>query len=420
MNLLPESKRRVLPTVLLALLLAVSPIGAQEEAGTDEAEKEHTLFFDAVVWVAQPKGLEYNPATLVDPSNPFATQVISTPTGTETDGLYRFGIMLPGNNTGGLAASYFNTAQETEEQDLRPGRYVFGEALTHPLYAGVNYDGLADGYSSASNTRLRDWRIDYFRQAFRTAKVKADWSLGWRRVSHIRQTSGRYYALVAPQPPLLPPVAVCGTPSSPNPPFLVDCDLNPASDFAEVRSDFSGRGPTVGLDVDFELWRNRILLESGASFTVLRGKFDTAYQATNNFYVCTGDRGSCENGAIVGPPWDVFSETTQVGNQTVATVDVIEQQPINFGLQSLSSEASAQVIDVYLGLRWRVFGWFEVMGGFRSSRYTGIGLELRPKVTTSVSVGVGDNPVFNTQDITETKRDVIYEGFFAGVTFRFL
>ena len=70
------------------------------------------------------------------------------------------------------------------------------------------------------------------------------------------------------------------------------------------------------------------------------------------------------------------------------------------------------ILETYLGVRWQVWSELELIGGFRNTRYTDVGVDLRP-VVTSLSGGV------NLQDVREVDRSVTYEGFYGAVAYRF-
>ena len=89
---------------------------------------------------------------------------------------------------------------------------------------------------------------------------------------------------------------------------------------------------------------------------------------------------------------------------------------MEYGLKSSSVETSSDVVDVYLGLRWRALKWLEVTGGFRNTRYTDVGVDLRPKISTDNMFD--DGIVINLEDVTRVNRSATYEGFYGGVIIR--
>jgi len=301
--------------------------------------------------------------------------------------------------------------------------------LTHSLWAGVNNDGLSDGFIADTYTKLRDTRLDFQRPAFRTSKMSADWFLGWRRVAHDRNHEATYYALVPDIPALIPPSVDCET----------GCpDLSPSPDFAQLSSSYEGRGPTAGLDVHLPLWRDKIMFEGGIAFTVMRGKTDASYRAINNLYVLDMQTESI----ILGPPYDEFAYFTDAAiTQICATPDQdldgdgvpdcgiaplpasdsIREAQAGFGLETTSRSTTSDVFEINLGFSWQALKWLGVNLGFRSARYTGVGVELRPKVSTFVpndDLPEEDVLVLNVEDVDEVDRSVTYEGFYFGLVFR--
>ena len=81
-------------------------------------------------------------------------------------------------------------------------------------------------------------------------------------------------------------------------------------------------------------------------------------------------------------------------------------------------------------MSWKALRWLDVFLGFRQSRYSDVGMDLRPKATTAspsaVTVTIDDDIIsvspggqaINLQDLTEIDRSVEYEGFYGGVEFR--
>lgn len=357
-------------------------------------------------WVAQPAGLEFFPATQNDPNNTVGTRLLQTEYGTESEARVRAAYRLPGG-AGLIGGTYYSHDAESALEQFSPGSFVFGEQLTHPLLAGFNNDGLADAFESASLTALRDWRVDFQRPAFSTARVTGDWFIGWRRVSHRRAQAAIYHALVPDLPPLVPPL------TAPRP------DLNPLPDVASISSRFEGRGPAAGFDVDFPLWKGKLLFEGGLSVAVLRGETDASYTALNSFYVVNAPEIGLDN-VILGPPYGdefefIYPNPTDPNLPPLALIDSITQRQAAIGLQAQRLSSTSQVLESYLGFRWKLLRRFEFYGGFRSTRYDDVGVDLRPKVATPTFTEDG-NIIFNVQDVTQDKRSATYEGLYLGVT----
>lgn len=368
------------------------PKEAQEGAEAPaQSDSKGEVYFEAEMWVAQPAGMEYAPATQVNPDNPFDTQVLLVDHGTEPEGRFRAGYTLPGD-WGTIVVTYLMQEDNAELARATPGEFVFGEASVNPLYAGFSNDGLTDSFTTTTRTRLRDLRLDIYRPAFRSARVAGDWFVGWRRVTHIRGMSTLYRALLPDLPALIPPAVPCdpntGCPS-----------LAPAPDTASIDSSFEGRGVSAGLDVDFHLWQDKLWLETGVSLAVLRGRIKSDYTSNTHMYVLDGS-------SIINPPYDDFDDLA----------GRIAESQVPIGLEADSISTTSQVLDASVGLRWRALRWLEVFAGFRDTRYADVGVDLRPKVVT-LSPGSGST-VSNFQDVTEVDRSVTYEGFFGGVGFR--
>ena len=422
-----QSKVRAPIVLLSTMLLAVAPAWSQEEAGEDEGKPTHSLSIAYAGWFLQPAGLDYTPATVADPNVSVGNQAVKTSFGTEQSELIEVGYRLP-KDMGTVKFVYQAATFETSQNDFRPGQYVFGETLAFgvPLgnigAPGVNDDAFADGYLFSTATSLRETAISYQRDAFRTQRVEGRWSIGWRNTRHRRNQDATYYSIISPLPPLLPPTADCvGTGETVPDGVLLNCALSPRPDTAAVGSTYDGRGPMARLEVDIKLWRDKLILETGAAYTVQRGKMSADFIGTNNYFICTRDvfdpdtGEGCHTGDIVTYPFSQISQLIEnPGGEPIAVSEAVSQESLSAGIQTQSESASSDILDINLGLRWRVLDWFEVTGGFRSSRYTDVGLDLIPQ---DVAHAVGG--ALGVPSVKVKKTSVTYEGFYVGVRFSF-
>jgi hypothetical protein len=384
----------------------------EEARETPGAGGRGRIFFEAQDWVAQPTGLQYTPATEAEIANPFGTRVLGVPTGTDGALRARLGFVLPGS-WGRVVGAYFSHTEEAATSRLDPGRFVFGQTATHPLFAGYANDGLADGFFSDSRTDLRDYRLELYRPAFRTARLSSEWYVGWRRAAHTRRIDTVYLATVPDLPAVIPPLGDACCPA-----------LEPFGEGAGMKSRFEGRGPAAGFDVRYDLWKDRLAVEGGIGLAVLRGEIDSTYTSVTAAYVCANDVSDpatgnliCRGGDIIGPPYSIFTTDTNTDAPGIQPLGLqITQVPLPIGLEGHSVSTSAEILDGTLGLRWRALGWLDVVAGFRSTRYSDVGIDLRPKVSTVNTDDTG-RFVFSVQDVTETSRSVTYEGLYGGLTF---
>jgi hypothetical protein len=297
--------------------------------------------------------------------------------GTEAEERWSVGYFLP-EDAGQVEVTYFAHRTTSELAGATPGRFSFLELWAHPAWAGVNNDQLADAYQSRAETVLRDLRLRFARRAFTGDKIDGRWFIGWRRVAHQRIASARYFAIAPELPPL----------NSPDPrPELV-----PAPDLAELESRYEGRGPDVGLHVDFDLWQNRITLETELSLAILRGKINHFYRSLNALYINGGD-------PVLGPPDEPY-------DAVFANPSNLSQSAVEVDLRGDSLSTTSQVVEAQIGFRYKVLGWFHVQAGFRSARYDDVGVDLRPEPEFGWSYS----------GLEENDRSATYEGYYASVT----
>ena len=373
-------------SVALTLAASFAPVRGQEEDVEEDDGRFGTIYAELGYWVSQINGLEYFPATETPGPDPTATFLISPDDSTETAARYRVGYEIA-KNTGALVLTWYGHEQPFEISRSSPGQFIYGENLAHPALAGFANDGLADAFDASGRTVLRDLRIDFYRTAFQNRRAIGKWFAGLRRVEHKRNQRADYHAVLPPFPPFLP-----------DPGFSFD--LDPFSDTAQIESEFDGRGLEAGMDVVFPFWKDKFVVEAGFAFAALRGKVDTFYLSANHFYVDT----------LTGIAIDPADYDTVFSDQ--ALIDNTQHDVALEGLRTSSESRSADVQEIYLGLRWKAWRGLDVFAGFRSARYSNVGVDLRPVNVTDV-VGL------NFQNVTQVDRSATYEGFYGGVAYSF-
>ena len=89
----------------------------------------------------------------------------------------------------------------------------------------------------------------------------------------------------------------------------------------------------------------------------------------------------------------------------------------------MSQSHVATVLDTFIGLRFWPFAWFSAYIDFRMTHYGNVGQDLRSVNTTDLGGIYLNNDLslggFNLVDVREANRSAVYEGFEAGVSFRF-
>jgi len=376
---------------------------AEATADTEEASERWHFYLELSAWIAQPTGLEYSVATLLDPSNSLSTQYVNPEESTAAEPYFRMGFELPGNG-GDFVLTYFAHEQNNSLSYLTPGAFVYGEINTSGYLSGVFNNGLADGLQADTRTKLQDIRLDYYRTAFDTKSARGKWFVGYRRVSHLRNLNTSYYALAPNLPPVMPPV------SNPIP------GLVPRPDTAGMKSEWEGRGLQAGLDVKLPLPGNKVWFETGLAVSVLRGKITTRYVSTTNFYARTnGD--SIDQ--ILQPPYDEFNDPVAIAE--------MEQLAADVGIQNESEGRDAFALEAWLELRWRFWKYTEFLLGFRNIEYSDVGKDLRTERVTPNREGTVDGTKADgtryvrllPQTVESTDHSANYEGFYIGLGFRY-
>jgi hypothetical protein len=356
---------------------------AQDQQPSAEAKpeepRESRYFFESALWGAQPIGLQYEPATVVDFSSG-EHSILSMRFGTEARGRYRFGYNF-GHSIGEVVGTYWSQQDVAELSRFDASNFIYGETKASPSGAGVFDDGLADGFSSVARTKTRDLRIDYYRDAFETPHVKSRWFVGLRRIDHYRVLRATYFALGANLPIVVDPDS--GAPRN---------DLDPDADEATVSSSFSGRGIEAGLDITLPI-RRKLWVNTGFALAAVRGRIVSRHSSLTHVYAIidpeTGDA------TILAPPFDdVFNDPANA--KTLAELAL----PVAFNQNSQVS--SSQLLETYVEFRWNCWNRLEVFAGFRGTRYDNVGRDLGLSV-----------------DAVPTDRSVGFEGYYAGASYRY-
>jgi hypothetical protein len=140
---------------------------------------------------------------------------------------------------------------------------------------------------------------------------------------------------------------------------------------------------------------------------VLSGKLDSTYSSTNWVYLYTPDPMQPEQVFLLGPlDYDAI-----LGDPVEAAK--VQQVASVLRLQSQSRATVNPVMDLFVGLRGRVWKDLELLLGFRNAYYGDVGVDLRPKNVTATSAGM------NYQDVTEVDRSAGYDGGYFCVAYTF-
>lgn len=379
--------------LLLIAIMTVSPIVAQD----DDTESDGGVHFllELGAWSAQPRGMEYEPASVEDPSGTFGDEIIKLSGDTKSEFYYLVDLDA-GQNVGHFRVIWYSQSQGQSMSDYTPGDFYFGQIQSHPYGAGYSNDGRSDGFDASSQTKLSDLRFDFSRTAFRSDRFEGRWLIGVRRVQHERSLNTYYHALAPPQEPFLPP-----TFPEPRP------DLAPQTDEVAITSDYRGRGLEAGMEFDIWVMKNRIKVETGFALGVLSGTVDTTYSSRNWVYVFEDASTGAQE--ILAPPYD-FSQDLPGGG---IVADQTTQEAMDFRLTSSSRSTVSPVMDLYVGVRGRIWKGLEAVLGYRSVFYGDVGVDLRPKVTSITPGGT------NLVDVTETDRSAEYDGFYFALAYTF-
>lgn len=370
MKILP---RQAICVLILSLL--VLPAWAQEDESGGDDEGWGKLLFEYGVWIAQPTGTTAAVTTIDAGPDPFSTTIIGLEPGTDSEDYTRVGAEF-GRNVGRVTFTWYAHRGVAERHFREPGNFIFGELLAYPAFAGYANDGYADAVDAVSSRALRDQKLEFSRVAFSNSRLAGRWVAGIRRVSFDQQIEATYHALV----PDLPPVA----PTLP-------AELLPVADTAELNSRFDGRGLSGGMEFRAPIAGEKFVIEAAINVAVLVGDVDSSYRSVNHAYVVGSD--------IQDAPYTDFTDASQIA--------------LGYGIQGDSRATTSEVLEVSLGGRWTPLAFMDVFLGFRAVHYGNIALELR-----SNNIAVVGSTV-NLLDADETPRAVSYEGFYAGVGFRF-
>lgn len=375
--------RRLGFTVCLAsaATLALAQEGAAASSATPPADepKETRFYFQAEIWGSQPIGLQYQPVVIVE-DNGFELQRPDVTFQANARGRYRAGFRFP-RNLGEFIGTYWSQQDFQSLTKIDPANFVYGESQVASFGAGVNDDALADGFVADTRTKTREFRLDFYRDAFESPRVKGRWFVGLRRFDHQRLMDVEYTAIAANLPIVIDP----GSGDT-------RTDLYPLSDHGSVSSSYSGRGLEAGFDVTLRIHR-RFWMETGLAIAAVRGRAVSRHSSLT--YVFTETNPLTSEVTVLAPPFDdAFNDPARVIN--------IRQVAVGGAFNEASTQLASQMIETYLEFRCRAYKGLEVFAGFRNQHYDNVGRDL----------GL-------TFDAPAVERNVGYEGYYAGLAYRY-
>lgn len=414
------SRSRWNTAILVASALAVALFGfssaamAQGETETDdEFDKLGKLYGEIEAWAVQPIGADFKPASVRDPNNVFNTRLLGIDPSTENRFRVRGGYRLK-DNMGEFLVTYTSMNDAESLQRLDPGEFIYGILLTGQQHAGVFNDGLADGFIANTGLKTRDFRVDFYRDAFKGRRISSKWFIGYRRVIHERNLSATYFALAPDIPNVLNPIS--GVASE-----TLFRRLQPRADTAAQSGTFNGRGLETGMAFKMNLGSSKkVWAEADFSLGVLRGKIDSDYVSTTHRYILrdTGGNFLYE----LAPPYDEFEQFDDPNDPTSsATAERIRQQNLRSGLNVQSDPGASMVLEMSLALRYRVWKNLDLFGGVRQTYYENVGVDLRPRTVAPAGNQVSDGVdlVVNENDATRDLKSMTYEGLYFGIAYTY-
>jgi hypothetical protein len=292
---------------------------------------------------------------------------------------------------GSIGITYDSMHQSDSVDDLTPGQFIFGETRAYPVALGVFDDGFADGLSASIDRKTREFRLYFSQTAFENPRAKGTWGVGYRQLSHSRNLSISYLAIVPNLPPLIPP----SVPENFDP-----TPLTPLPDIVSQTAQFSGHGLGVTFDLEFPV-HPRVSVISGLAIGLIRGSGSSAYSSESSYYF------QLQDGVKVylppGPD-DVNGLFTILSNGTEQQIAAVGQEKVVTGVSQSPTSQFAQSLDVYLGLEVNVYRGLKVFGTLRDVYYANVGEYVVPSpnftnVRTTLSAG--------------------YEGYVLGLSWRY-
>ncbi len=408
----------ILVTAALAVALSGLPSAtlAQGETEPDEEfDKLGKLYAEVEAWAVQPIGADFKPASLHDPTDVFNTRLLGIDPSTENRFRFRTGYRLK-DNMGELMVTYTSMNHLDALNRINPGSFVYGILLPSQRHAGVFNDGLADAFLSEAELKTRDFRVDFYRDAFKGHRISSKWFVGYRRVIHERSIDATYFALAPNIPNLLNPISDIASETL----FL---RLKPRADTAMQSGTFNGRGLETGMSFKMNLGSSKkVWAEADFSLAVLRGKISSEYFSITHRYIL---RDSVSGGNFLyelAPPYDEFEQYENPSDPNSAAVaERIRQQNLRTGLKVESDPGASIAMEMALSLRWRVWKNLDLFGGFRQHYYENIGVDLRPRniAPAGNQVTEGVDLVVNNNDATRELKSMTYEGLFFGIAYTY-
>jgi len=288
-------------------------------------------------------------------------------------------------DAGSIWMTYDSMHQSDGVEYLSPGLFIYGETRGYPGFLGAFDDGFADGVSTNVDRKTREFRLFYSQTAFSNARAKGTWGAGYRQLSHSRNVTISYLAIVPNLPPIIPPAV--GDNVDPY-------RLQPIPDQVTQTANFSGHGIGVNFDLEFPV-QERVSIVTGISVGLIRGSESSQYSSRSSYYYQEPDRD-------VALTRDQLFEI--LNNGTEPEILQVGQEIVYNGLIQPDTSQFAQSLDLYLGLEVKVYKGMKVFATVRDVFYVNVGEYVVPR------------PDFG-QETTELSAG--YEGYVLGLSWRF-
>lgn len=359
-----------------------TPTAPSAESEADSSKRRGWMYIELAEWFSQPVGTDYRWANVYRPEDSRGGAIQSVEHGTTENERWRLGWIFKNPDAGRVLVTYWANVDETYEQLGFPGQFIIGESATLPIYAGAFDDGFADLAEVGTATKTRDTRLDYGWTISQNKRVETIGLVGVRWVDHSRTMDARYYGWDANFP-------FVGGGSSER------LDLVPLPDFADLDSRYSGRGLDLGIEARVSL-HPKVRIDVSLSAAILRGSTDSNYSWSNAYYVLeTGGEAT-----YVDP--DLLYQYLD----DPETEPFIQQVEVGSAIHEDGVSTTSWVADASVAVHGEVYRGIEVFAGFRGAHYDSVGADLRADPQA-------------VEGWTRAPRSVGYEGFFAGMAFRF-
>ncbi|MEW5807594.1 MAG: hypothetical protein AB1756_09655 [Acidobacteriota bacterium] len=365
---------------LLIFLSALALILLSANLILAEEEKRGQFFIEMEDWYVKASNVDYEISTIQTGES---SSNLSIPSSYGDSARYRLGWDFK-NDLGAIEFIFWNHDNRDRIKRTDAGNFAFTQNLSPAPFAGVYDDGMADGVFSESKFVVRSLSLLFSRGLVNGERVKADWGIGVRKISHKHTFNTTYYFLT----PKFSHQFI-----EPNFSHLI-----PLNDTLREVSSLEARGLETKASIFFPMMR-RVSIGSDIAISYLIGRSRSEYVSKNHYYA------------------------TSVGNYLDPKVEGLSfsefDQQLTFTTAAKGREKDSAILitEADLKIIWNVWKTVNLTFGYALALWNGSMLRQ------DVNVADSSPESWDYLDVSQYSRavrdDIVFQGLYMTVSYRY-